>query len=90
LGNGKAATTRFYVPQAFDAGYRPANDAHVLWRAFEEAHNKARLPGRLEIPMESFVRAVEIVLKESELRDDAHYRPDPTMWTLRVVAERKR
>jgi hypothetical protein len=31
--------------------------------------------------MESFVRAVEIVLKESELRDNADYRPDPTMWT---------
>jgi hypothetical protein len=76
--------TRFYVPQAFDAGYRLANDAYVLWRAFEEAHNKACLPGRLEIPMESFVRAVEIVLKERELRDDAHYCPDPTMWTHAV------
>jgi hypothetical protein len=76
--------TRFYVPQAFDAGYRLANDAYVLWRVFEEAHNKACLPGRLEIPMESFVRAVEIVLKESELRDDAHYCPDPTMWTHAV------
>jgi hypothetical protein len=50
----------------------------------EEAHNKACLPGRLEIPMESFVRAVEIVLKESELRDKADYRPDPTMWTHAV------
>ncbi|WP_165106086.1 hypothetical protein [Caballeronia sp. SBC2] len=30
--------------------------------------------------MESFVRAVEIGLKESELRDDAHYRPGSTMW----------
>jgi hypothetical protein len=72
--------TRFYLPQAFDAGYRLTDDAHILWRAFEEAHNKARLPGRLEIPMESFVRAVEIGLKESELRDDAHYRPGSTMW----------
>jgi hypothetical protein len=30
---------RFYIPEAFDAGYRLANDAHMLWRAFEEAHN---------------------------------------------------
>jgi hypothetical protein len=76
--------TRFYVPQAFDAGYRLMDDAHVLWHAFEEAHNKACLPGRLEIPMESFVRAVEIGLKESELRDDAHYRPGSAMWAHAV------
>jgi hypothetical protein len=35
------------------------------------------LPGALDIPMESFTRAVEIVLKDSELRDGAGYRwPD--------------
>ena len=59
--------TRFYLPQAFDAGYRLLDDAGELWRAFEAAHHKASLPGHLEIPMESFVRAVEIVLKDSEL-----------------------
>jgi hypothetical protein len=48
--------------------------------AFEEAHKKVCLPGLLEIPMESFVRAVAIGFKESELRDDAHYRPGSTMW----------
>lgn len=34
--------------------------------------------------MESFARAVEIVLKESELRDAAAYRPDPALWNLAV------
>jgi hypothetical protein len=57
--------TRFYLPQVFDSGYRLTDDAHVLWRAFEEAHNKACLPGRLEISMESFVRAVEIGLERA-------------------------
>jgi hypothetical protein len=38
----------------------------------------------LEIPMESFVRAVEIGLKESELRDDPHYRPGSAMWAHAV------
>jgi len=51
------------------------DNPHILWNAFEEAHHKACLPGRLEIPMESFVTAVEIGLKESELRDDAQYCP---------------
>jgi hypothetical protein len=43
--------TRFYIPQAFDSGYRLVSDADTLWRAFEAAHHKASLPGRPEIPM---------------------------------------
>jgi hypothetical protein len=72
--------TRFYIPQAFDAGYRLATDADILWQAFEAAHHKASLPGKLEIPMESVVRAVEIVLKDSELRDQQGYCPEPVLW----------
>ncbi|MFP4900921.1 ATP-binding protein, partial [Paraburkholderia sp. BR14261] len=76
--------TRFYVPQAFDAGYRLINDAGVLWQAFEAAHHKASLPGRLEIPMESFARAVEIVLKDSELKDAPGYCPTAALWAYAV------
>ncbi|SAL01722.1 hypothetical protein AWB81_06097 [Caballeronia arationis] len=76
--------TRFYIPQAFDAGYRLVSDADVLWHAFEAAHHRANLPGRLEIPMESFARVVEIVLKESELKDGLQYNPDPGLWTYAV------
>ncbi|MFM0085004.1 ATP-binding protein [Paraburkholderia sediminicola] len=72
--------TRFYIPQAFDAGYRLATNADVLWQTFEAAHHKASLPGKLEIPMESFVRAVEIVLKDSELRDQPGYCPESVLW----------
>jgi len=76
--------TRFYVPQAFDCGYRLVSDADTLWQAFEAAHNKASLPGRLAIPMESFSRAVEILLKESEIRDAPGYCPEPTLWAYAV------
>jgi hypothetical protein len=30
--------SRFYVPQAFDAGYRLLDDASLLWQPFEAAH----------------------------------------------------
>ncbi|MGF6507922.1 hypothetical protein OKW26_003748 [Paraburkholderia sp. 32] len=76
--------TRFYIPQGFDAGYRLVSDADALWRAFEAAHNKANLPGRLEIAMESFARVVEIVLKESEVKDSLQYCPEPALWTHAV------
>ncbi|AQV94055.2 hypothetical protein BJN34_09145 [Cupriavidus necator] len=76
--------TRFYVPQAFDAGYRLVSDADALWDAFEAAHHKASLPGPLELPMESFVRAVEILLKDSEIRDCPGYCPEPALWAHAV------
>jgi hypothetical protein len=76
--------TRFYLPLAFDAGYRLVDDAALLWNAFEAAHHKATLAGRLEIPMESFARAVEIVLKDSELRDAPGYCPDASLWAHAV------
>ena len=43
------------------------------------AHHKANLPDQLEIPMEPFARAVEIVLKASELRDGG-YTPEVVLW----------
>lgn len=81
---GEWTFTRFYIPQAFDSGYRLVSDADTLWQAFEAAHHKANLAGRLAIPMESFARAVEIVLKESELRDSAGYCPEAALWTYAV------
>jgi len=74
--------TRFYLPKATAASYRLSNDAAVLWESFEQLHHRHGLPGELEIPMESFARAVEIVLKDSELRDSGAYRPDAGLWNL--------
>lgn len=76
--------TRFYVPQAVSSGYRLSHDAAFLWSAFEGLHHKHGLPGVLEIPMESFTRAVEIVLKDSEMHDAAGYRPDAALWNVAV------
>ena len=76
--------TRFYLQQAAAGGYCLADDAPLLWDAFERLHHKHGLPGELEIPMESFARAVEMVLKDSELRDGPNYRPDPALWNVAV------
>ena len=78
------AFTRFYLPQAVTTGYRLVDDAQCLWDAFESIHNKAGFGGALEIPMESFTRAVEIVLKESLLRDSPTFRPPAALWTRAV------
>ena len=68
------------------SGYRLAHDAQLLWNAFEEVHNKNGLPGDLEIPMESFARAVEIMLKGCWDADSRHERPDQARWVAAVKA----
>jgi hypothetical protein len=76
--------TRFYLPQAVGAGYRLINDAQMLWDAFLKSHNKSGFASPMEIPMESFTRAVEIVLKDSQLQDAPTYRPSADLWTSAV------
>lgn len=66
--------------------YRLAHDAQALWNAFEEVHNKNGLPGNLEIPMESFARAVEIMLKGCWDADARSERPDLSRWVAAVKA----
>jgi len=78
--------TRFFAPVAVAAGYKLADDAQVLWNAFEELHNKSNLPGELEIPMESFARAVEITLKSCWDGDPLSLRPEPALWASAVKA----
>jgi hypothetical protein len=56
-------------------------DVHPL--PIEAAHHKANLPGMLELPME--VRAaLEIVLKESELKDAPQFSPESALWKYSV------
>ena len=68
------------------SGYRLAHDAQLLCNAFEEMHNKNGLPGKLEIPMESFARAVEIMRKGCWNGDTKHERPDQSRWVAAVKA----
>ena len=72
--------SRFYLPKATAAGYRLVDNSAWIWNAFERVHQQHGLAGSLQIPMESFARAVEIVLQESEMRDSSGVRPDETLW----------
>lgn len=76
--------TRFYAPAATDAGFRLVEEAATLWSAFVGLHHKHGFADNLEIPMESFTRAVEIVLKESLVRDAKDYRPPLALWESAV------
>lgn len=47
LEGSESSFTRFCLPRVFDAAYRLADDAVVMWQAFEDAHHRASLQGRL-------------------------------------------
>ncbi len=61
------------APQTFEAGYRLIKKTQTHYGVRLDG-TSANLPGQLEIPMESFARAVEIVLKASESRMEATHR----------------
>lgn len=54
--------TRFFFPSAFQRGWRLASTAEDLWKAFCDINDQYGIPGRIEIPMQYFCRAVEHVL----------------------------
>ena len=62
--------TRYFRPSEFDAGWRLANEAEVLWEAFQHVRAEAKLPGKSEIPMQYFSRTVEFVLRTYGSVDD--------------------
>ncbi|WP_329605507.1 ATP-binding protein [Undibacterium umbellatum] len=76
--------TRYYYPYAFDAGLRLEKSAHLLWDAFALAHQQAALAGEVEIPMEYFSRAVEIILLEGFLHDAVDFVLTEQHWTAVV------
>ena len=76
--------TRFYLPQATDNGYEMSQDAQILRDEFATIHNKACLGSKLDILMESFTWAVEIMLKECELQDRSDFRPPVEVWRYAV------
>jgi hypothetical protein len=76
--------TRFYAPAAVASGFRLIDEAAVLWSSFADLHHKHGFSEELEIPMESFTRAVEMVLRESMNRDKSGYRPVPELWNMAV------
>jgi hypothetical protein len=80
--------TRYCYPCAFDAGYRLSSDATVLWRAFKKIHDDFGLSGTLEIPMDYFSRAVEYLLLEAKVLDNASLRFDVETMEKAVIASR--
>jgi len=80
--------TRYCVPRAHAAGLRLEESGPRLWRAFEDAHLKAALEGRVEIPMKYFTAAAEAALLLSSGRDSETLSMDAAFWSDMVERSR--
>lgn len=76
--------TRFFLPHASGHGAQLLDEAQTVWTAFVEMHHRHGLPDNLQIPMESFTRAVEFVLTEGMVRDAPDYRLSADLWRQAV------
>jgi hypothetical protein len=80
--------TRFFLPEAYGAGLRLAQEAGRLWGAFEDAHIRANLDGALEIPMKYFTTAIEAALLLNTGNDSARFAFSDAGWARTIEKSR--
>lgn len=72
--------TRFFLPRAFDDGFRLGAQQQILWDAFEAAHRLARFDFPMELPMEFLARSVEIALTGNMDHDGPRFALSRACW----------
>lgn len=76
--------TRFFLPRAYDDGFRLLAQAEAIWEAFVEAHLAAKMGVEVEIPMQYFARAIEIALIDNMEHDSPAFRMSPALWQAAI------
>lgn len=61
--------TRFFLPEAFSAGFRLQTYGDILWEAFNDSYNALGIKENMEVPMKYFTKTVEMLLIENADRD---------------------
>lgn len=62
--NSEWTYTRYYAPEAYDAGWRLRHHAQAIWDAFAEIRITEHLPIRSDLPMEWLTDTIGILLRE--------------------------
>lgn len=71
--------TRFFLPKAYDNGFRMLDCAELMWDVFSAAHEETNPAAEIDIPMTYFTRAVECILVENQDNDNDRFRIDETI-----------
>jgi hypothetical protein len=62
--------TRFFIPKAYDSGFRLSTHAEAIWRSLK---NAAAALNTGSVPMEHLTRVVEAILLAGRMRDMANF-----------------
>ncbi|MDT4852301.1 hypothetical protein FQZ97_865250 [compost metagenome] len=65
--------TRFFLPEAYAAGFRLAALGDMLWKAFNDTYNELGIKTPMEVPMKYFTKTIEILLTEKHENDSADF-----------------
>ena len=79
--------TRFFLPEAFDAGFRLKEYADLIWTTLIEA---AKPLGTASVPMEHLTRTVEYMLLAGRKADSAQFQLDEARVSAAVDASNLR
>ncbi|WP_429560104.1 ATP-binding protein [Paraburkholderia youngii] len=77
--------TRFFLPRAFDAGFRLGDQMQVVWNTFEAVHRLGRFDFPLEIPMEYLARSVELALSTNMEHDGSCFALSGACWEQAIA-----
>lgn len=72
--------TRFFFPEAFDAGWRLANEAVNIKNCFETLRIEHDLQISDDIPMQYFCTAIENFFRKYHLEDDPEFKGTEAIW----------
>lgn len=77
--------TRYFFPEAYKNGYRLANDAELIFDCFERFNKELNLTGKLDIPMQYIILAINICLKDYGADKACLDRPGLKEWKASIV-----
>lgn len=65
--------TRFFLPEAYAAGFRLENYGDMLWEAFNDSYRELGIKAVMEVPMKYFTKTMEILLTDNAESDSAYF-----------------
>ncbi|WP_137973157.1 ATP-binding protein [Pseudomonas sp. F(2018)] len=65
--------TRFFLPEAFDAGVRLQSYGEMLWNGFKESYSALNIKAEMEVPMKYFTKTIEMFLTENSDSDSSSF-----------------
>ncbi|BFT63545.1 ATP-binding protein [Pseudomonas moorei] len=65
--------TRFFLPEAFAAGFRLESFGDLLWQSFNDSYRELNIKVAMEVPMKYFTKTIEMLLTENTDNDSADF-----------------